>query len=140
MPEVSADMTGERVRVLFSGDGYRMLSDGRPGDATGWVYEHRLTAYAWGLLDGLDDDRQIHHVDHAPAHSAEDNLVAVGLERHAEYHLLAGEEPDEWAERVVPTSRQRELLEDEDELEGEEQGAKRVVAADGGREDAYTDE
>lgn len=128
-------MTGERVRVLFSGDGYRMLSDGRPGDATGWVYEHRLTAYAWGLLDGLDDDRQIHHVDHAPANTSEDNLVAIGLERHAEYHLSIG---DEWAEQVVPTSRQRELL--EADSEGEEQAGKRVVAADGGREVSNTDE
>jgi hypothetical protein len=50
-----------RIRTIISDGGYRYLSDGHPRqDTSALVLEHRLTAVAWGLIDGLDDEREVY--------------------------------------------------------------------------------
>lgn len=64
-------------------------SDGRPrvrywdGETEHYVYTYRLAAVAWGVLDGLGDDRHVDHLDCCPAHTAESNLQAVEPDNHA---------------------------------------------------------
>ena len=49
-----------------------------------YVTVDRLAAVAWGVLDGLGDDREVHHVDYAPVHTAETNLEALPPEKHGQ--------------------------------------------------------
>jgi hypothetical protein len=64
-----------RIRTIISDGGYRYLSDGHPRqDTSALVLEHRLTAVAWGLIDGLDDEREVYPADSEPCHIAEKNL------------------------------------------------------------------
>lgn len=67
--------------------GYLLIvADGEDVEALGgprrYVAVHRLAAVAWGVLDGLDDPREVHHVDVVPAHTAEANLVALDADEH----------------------------------------------------------
>lgn len=58
------------------GDGrerIRVYHDGRER----YVYTYRLAAVAWGLLDGLDDPRIMHHKNGVPWDDREGNLEAV---------------------------------------------------------------
>jgi hypothetical protein len=67
-------------------DGYerwRSYEDGRER----YVYVHRLAAVAWGILDGLDDPRHVHHINGVPWCNTEDNFEAVDERTHAEYHI-----------------------------------------------------
>lgn len=47
-----------------------------------YVAIHRLASLAWGLIDSLDDPREIHHIDGVPTHNAEQNLEALGSDEH----------------------------------------------------------
>ena len=70
-------------------DGYarwRSWEDGRDR----YVYVHRLAAVAWGILDGLDDPRHVHHVDGINWLNIEENLEARAPDRHADFHLNGG--------------------------------------------------
>lgn len=70
-------------------DGYerwRSYEDGRER----YVYVHRLAAVAWGILDGLDDPRHVHHVNGVKWFNTEDNLEARQPDRHADHHLNGG--------------------------------------------------
>lgn len=42
-----------------------------------YVYLYRLSAVAWGILDGLSDDRVIHHLNGDPTDDRRENLRAV---------------------------------------------------------------
>lgn len=64
-------------------------SDRRPrirywdGSEERYVYTYRLAAVAWGILDGLDDPREVDHAELAhPMVTAEWNLEAVEPETH----------------------------------------------------------
>lgn len=59
----------ERVRVYH---------DGRER----YVYLYRLSAVAWGILDGLGDDRIVHHESRVPWDDREANLTAYPPEDH----------------------------------------------------------
>lgn len=77
-------MSGHTLGV--SGSGYSEVL-GPDGER---VYTHRLVAVAHGLLDGLDDPRDVHHERH-PWINAPDALAARGAWRHRCAHL--GVEP-----------------------------------------------
>lgn len=64
-------------------------SEGRRKDV--YVSVHRLAAVAWGIIDGLDDERHVHHSISHPFLNTEDNLVAVEPDEHGAHHLQ-GEE------------------------------------------------
>ena len=61
------------------------------GDGERYVYVHRLAAVAWGILDGLDDDRHVHHRQSVGWLNTEANLEARDPVRHADYHLHRAE-------------------------------------------------
>ena len=65
--------------------GYLLVRvDGEDSEGVGprFVAAHRLAAVAWGVLDGLADDREVHHIDGCPLHNSETNLDAHEPERH----------------------------------------------------------
>lgn len=47
-----------------------------------YIYVHRLAAVAWGVLDGLDDNRHVHHRQAVPWYNAVENLEAVEPDHH----------------------------------------------------------
>lgn len=49
-----------------------------------YVYTHRLAAVAWDVLDGLDDERHVHHVTEVPWLNTEENLEAVEPDEHGQ--------------------------------------------------------
>jgi len=57
--------------------GYPLL-EVQPEDHSGtrprFVARHRLSAVAWDLLEGLDDPREVDHLDRCVSHTAESNL------------------------------------------------------------------
>lgn len=57
-----------------------------------YVYVHRLAAVAWGILDGLDDPRHVHHVNHVKWDNREENLEARLPDEHGRYHANARHE------------------------------------------------
>jgi hypothetical protein len=64
-------------------DGYERVREWDPDEGREqYVYVHRLAAVAWGILDGLDDPRHVHHERAIPWYNAEDNLRAVEPDRH----------------------------------------------------------
>jgi len=75
-----------RVRFRATGEGYAYVTD-RPAREERPAYLHRLTAVAWGILDGLDDPRHVHHETPIPWLNTEENLTAESPENHAEHHL-----------------------------------------------------
>ena len=110
-----------RVRLLTSADGYRYICVGHPSDGDAAVVpEYRLAAYAWGLLDGLGDSREIHHVDRCRAHTAEGNLVALSRDDHIEQHVTdaldRGERPPAWVIAALPRERREALLDGDGQL------------------------
>lgn len=77
------------ARYETRSDGYtrwRSFEDGRER----YVYVHPLAAVAWGILDGLDDDRHVHHVNGVRWANIEDNLEARDPVEHGDYHLNGG--------------------------------------------------
>jgi hypothetical protein len=126
------------VRFTSSGDGYRQYSDGRIGEATGYAYEHRLVALAWGLIDSLDDPREIHHLDGSTDINIESNLLAVDEEDHANYHLHVADDRDdldEWVTEKLPSEVVDRAL-DEAPSPSTPSDPSMVVLADGGRSEA----
>ena len=77
-----------------TGEGYAYVAATTPHDGRERpVYLHRLAAVAWGVLDGLDDPRHVHHSEWSiPWLNVEENLAAEEPDDHALYHL-AGCEP-----------------------------------------------
>lgn len=70
-------------------DGYerwRSFEDGRER----YVYVHRLAAVAWGILDGLDDSRHVHHRNGIEWCTTEENIEAVDPRPHGDFHLNGG--------------------------------------------------
>jgi hypothetical protein len=57
--------------------------DTEPGYGERYVYVYRLAAVAWGILDGLDDTREVHHDPGAPCLTAEWALSAQTPDEHA---------------------------------------------------------
>ena len=79
-------MTRQSARFETRPDGYerwRSWEDGRDR----YVYVHRLAAVAWGILDGLDDPRHVHHVVPIRWYTTEDNIEAVDPPEHGSHHL-----------------------------------------------------
>lgn len=65
-------------------DGYERVRAWDPEEqAERYCYIHRLAAVAWGILDGLDDPRHVHHVEAVPWYNSESNLEAVEPDYHA---------------------------------------------------------
>lgn len=111
----------ERIAIRHSSDGYRYLADGHPSeDSSACVLEHRLTAVAWGILDSLADDREVHHVDRSPMHTSESNLMALPRERHLERHVedaqARGEAPPKWVLSCLPFDVRNDLVDGDGEL------------------------
>jgi hypothetical protein len=109
------------VRVLVSDEGYRYLAVGHPSDEDVVVVsEHRLAAVAWGLLDGLGDEREIHHIDRCKAHTSESNLAAYSRDEHIEQHvdeaLRRGEAPPKWVINALPFQVRGDLVDGDGEL------------------------
>lgn len=68
--------------VYTTGRGYEEIRPrGRDGAGRG-VKNHRLLAYAWGLLDGLDDPREVDHRVECRFLNIESNLQAVEPDAH----------------------------------------------------------
>jgi len=110
-----------RIRLITSERGYRYIGHGHPSDdEAAVVSEHRLAAVAWGLLDGLGDDREIHHADRCTAHTAEENLLAVSRDDHVEAHveeaLARGETPPRWVLNCLPFEVRNDLVDGDGQL------------------------
>jgi hypothetical protein len=77
------------VPLLQDGQGHEMWKDGT-GQREGWtehrVAVHRLAAVAWGVLDGYEDERQVHHRNEVPWDNREGNLVALSEGDHLGEH------------------------------------------------------
>lgn len=74
-------------RLEFNPDGYvslRAAADNREFR----LYLHRLTAYAHGDLDGLDDHREVHHRDGDRWNNSPDNLEALEPRDHRRAHQV----------------------------------------------------
>lgn len=71
------------VRLTTTNDGYAAIQThgSRP------VYVHRLVAYAHGEIDGLEDDRHVHHRDGCTWVNSPENLEACEHDRHGRHHL-----------------------------------------------------
>lgn len=111
----------ERVSLRTSSEGYRYIEVGHPRDeGHKSVLEHRLAAVAWGLLDGLGDDREIHHVDDMTTVTAEWAIEAVTrdehVERHVEEAVERGETPARWVLSALPRERREVLVDGNGEL------------------------
>jgi hypothetical protein len=109
------------VRILVSDEGYRYLAVGHPSDEDVVVVpEHRLAAVAWGLLEGLDDEREIHHIDRSKTHTAESNLAAFTRDNHIEQHvneaLERGDTPPMWVINSLPFAVRDDLVDGDGEL------------------------
>lgn len=72
-------------RVEFSLDHYPRIRVSERGREW-YVYLHRLTAFAHGELDALDDGRHVHHVDGDRWNNSPENLEAVASHEHDELH------------------------------------------------------
>ena len=73
------------ISLATHSKGYLLLRvDGDEVERVGprFLAVHRLAAYAWGDLDGLDDPREVDHLDAVPCHNSEANLDAVEPEDH----------------------------------------------------------
>jgi|GEM_PF-1798244 len=77
------------ARFETRGDGYERWRSW-DGERERYVYVHRLAAVAWGILDGLDDPRYVHHVNGIEWLNSEDNLEARDPVDHGDYHLNGG--------------------------------------------------
>ena len=88
------------VAIRATGLGYEYVADARRAADERPVYLHRLAAVAWGLLDGLDDGRHVHHavpeewLDERDTRAAgipwlttEATLVAEDPPDHAAHHF-----------------------------------------------------
>jgi hypothetical protein len=80
------------------GDGYERIRawDSQEGRER-YTYVHRLSAVAWGILDGLDDERHVHHGRPIPWLNTEGNLFAVDPTYHGSIERrrqLASQERD----------------------------------------------
>jgi hypothetical protein len=75
------------VRFVTHGSkGYSLIVvDGEDVDGIGrrYVAIHRLAAFAWGVLDSMDDDLDVHHIQPVPWFNAESNLEALPADEHA---------------------------------------------------------
>lgn len=74
--------------VTHAGKGYSLVeaSGGDSPDPTGgrwYISIHRLCAYAWGELEAVTDDEEIHHVIPCPWYNADANLLALPSDEHA---------------------------------------------------------
>lgn len=106
-------MSDSEISVWTSSDGYRYIRVGPARDPEGVIAEHRAAAFAWGLIDGLDSEREIHHSDGIKCLTSEEQLEALEREDHIETHveqaLRRGEDPPRWVLESLPSERRREL-------------------------------
>jgi hypothetical protein len=72
------------MTVGTSGSGYTTVGDGGPGSDR--VYVHRLVAYAHGVIDSMDDTRDVNHQLH-PWVNCPDHLNAENPDTHRASHL-----------------------------------------------------
>lgn len=82
VPRIVAGMkcyteNGRRVGWFVAGDGYEHY---RLGNRT--MAHHRLLAYAWGIIDSLDDPRDIDHQTPLRWLNIEENLEPEGTDTH----------------------------------------------------------
>lgn len=72
--------------ITHGSKGYTMLRVGQESHDAGvgprFVSMHRLAAVAWGVLDGLDDEREVDHQHPVPWYNAETNFQAVHPDDH----------------------------------------------------------
>lgn len=105
-PEAETEPTvdDEPLSIESTGLGHEYVSETGPRDGERPVYIHRLAAVAWGLLDGLDDPRHVHHavpvewLDDADTRAAgipwlttESTLIAEDPSEHAPRHHFGGD-------------------------------------------------
>ncbi|MHB9287399.1 hypothetical protein ACKVMT_10230 [Halobacteriales archaeon Cl-PHB] len=78
-------------RIEFDPDHYPRLRvwDSEAGKDR-YVYLHRLTAFAHGVIDDLWAPQHVHHVDHDRWNSIPENLEARDPAKHGDYHLNGG--------------------------------------------------
>lgn len=62
---------------------FRIGEEHHDGIGVRYVSVHRLAAYAWGILETMDDPREVHHLKEIGWFNAEENLVALPPEDHA---------------------------------------------------------
>jgi len=109
------------VRLWTSAAGYRYISVKHPTDGSvDVISEHRLAALAWGLLESLGDEREIHHSDRCKTHTAENNLEAMPRVEHIEQHvdeaLDRGETPPVWVINALPFDVRNDLVDGDGQL------------------------
>jgi len=72
------------TRYIYTAHGgYERLRE--PGDKgkEARMYHHRLAAYAWGLIDSIDADAEVHHRIECAFLNTEGNLTATTTGEHA---------------------------------------------------------
>lgn len=68
--------------IYTDGRGYEEIRPrGREGAGEG-VGHHRVLAYAWGIIDGLDDPREVDHICECRFLNIERNLQALDGDEH----------------------------------------------------------
>jgi len=75
--------------------GYLMVEvppEDHSGTRPRYVAVHRLVATAHGLLDGLDDPREVHHLDGCPVHNSVANLDSMDPREHGRLTRQQAEE------------------------------------------------
>lgn len=66
------------------------------GDREWYLYLHRCTAFAHGIIDDLFDGAPIHHVDHDKLNNRPENLTAIPGVDHSRYHAKHNHENGKW--------------------------------------------
>jgi len=89
------------VTLQATGLGYEYVAEHARRDARERpVYVHRLAAVAWGILDGLDDEREVHH-EVPEAWRSVDGPDDAGIPWLQAEHCLIAEQPAEHARRHI---------------------------------------
>lgn len=66
------------------------------GERDHYVYLHRLTAYAYGMIDSLWSDDEVHHIDHDGWNNCPENLQAQAAVDHRRYHAEENHRNGSW--------------------------------------------
>jgi len=88
------------VTLQATGLGYEYVAERRRDARERPVYVHRLAAVAWGILDGLDDEREVHH-EVPEAWRSVDGPDDAGIPWLQAEHCLIAEQPAEHARRHI---------------------------------------
>ena len=96
----SDDESEVEVIITATGLGHEYVAENRRGSRERPVYVHRLAAVAWGILDGLDDEREVHH-EVPEAWRSVDDTEDAGIPWLQAEACLSAHEPAEHARRHI---------------------------------------